>query len=138
MSVLKKHTGSPVLRYGLAVAFVALAMLLKALLAPLIQEESPFLLFFFVVLLSAWIGGRGPGLLATGLAAVSAVYFFITLYYSFAIGSTGQAVQLAVFLLEGAFIASLIPASWSGCSLPVCLSQRHVCRSADIPYTGTY
>jgi K+-sensing histidine kinase KdpD len=88
----KGNTSTVLLRYGLAVAAVALATLLKLLLVPLIQEQTPFLLFFFAILLSAWVGGRGPGLLATGLAALSVNYFFFTPHYSFGVAGTGQVV----------------------------------------------
>ena len=43
--------------YGVAVLAVAIALLLKLLLIPLIDRESPFLLFFAAVLVSAWYGG---------------------------------------------------------------------------------
>lgn len=69
---------------------------------------------------------------------ISASYFFLTPHYPVGLVSTGEAVQLAVVLLKGAFIASLIPALRPGWSLPICLSQRHVCQSADRSYIGTY
>jgi len=110
MSLSKEDADSVLLRYGLAVATVVLAALLKALLVPLTQEESPFLLFYFAILLSAWIGGRGPGLLATGLAAVAADYFFLSPYHSFAVDGTGQLVRLVVFLVEGTLLSLVISA----------------------------
>jgi PAS domain S-box-containing protein len=106
----KGNTSTVLLRYGLAVAAVALATLLKLLLVPLIQEQTPFLLFFFAILLSAWVGGRGPGLLATGLAALSVNYFFFTPHYSFGVAGTGQVVGLGVFLVEGALISLIVAA----------------------------
>jgi K+-sensing histidine kinase KdpD len=55
------------LRYGVAVLFVILALLLTVLLEPWL-EQSVFLLFFSAVVMSAWYGGMGPGLLATLLS----------------------------------------------------------------------
>jgi Domain of unknown function (DUF4118) len=66
-----KHTAL-LLRYGVAVLAVGTAFLVKLLLDPLIVQETPFLLVFAAILISAWYGGLGPGLLATftgGLAA---------------------------------------------------------------------
>lgn len=63
-------------RYGVAVLAVAIALLIKLLLTPVIQEESPFLLFFAAVMASTLYGGMGAGVLATVLAALISDYFF--------------------------------------------------------------
>jgi hypothetical protein len=55
------------LRYGGAVASVAVALGVKLLLDPFIGQHS-FLLLAGAVMVSAWFGGLGPGLLATALA----------------------------------------------------------------------
>ncbi len=86
----------PLWRYGFAVLAVAAATALKLLLAPVIQEETPFLLFAIALILSAWVGGWGPGLLATGLAVISADQFFSSPAYAFGIVSPGDAVRLGV------------------------------------------
>ena len=108
--VLKKKTGSLPTRYVFAVLVVVLAAALKLLLSPAIQEESPFLLFFSAVMLSALVGGWGAGLLATGLAAVLVWYLFLPPYYSFAFDGPGDAVRLGIFVLEGIFISLLVKA----------------------------
>jgi hypothetical protein len=67
---------SLLLRYGLAFFSVALAVLLRGSLIPLWgQGQHPFLTSYPAVLLSAWYGGLGPGLVATALSAVSVTYF---------------------------------------------------------------
>src|SRR5688572_20311429 len=63
-------------RYGVAAGSVTLALLLSLLARPLI-EPNPFLLFFAAVALSAWFGGLGPGLAATGVAALLSDYFLL-------------------------------------------------------------
>src|SRR4028118_936792 len=68
---------SPLLRYGVATLAVALVLLLKLLLDPLIPEQSPFLMLAGAVMVGAWFGGLGPGLLATALGALVADYFFL-------------------------------------------------------------
>jgi PAS domain S-box-containing protein len=55
------------LRYGVAAACVAVAALLERSLAPAIGA-MPMALYFPAVLVAAWFGGLGPGLLATALS----------------------------------------------------------------------
>ncbi len=65
-------------RYGVALLAVGLALLLKLLLDPVIgQEATPFRLFLAAVVIGAWFGGLGPGLLAIFLSAPLADYFFL-------------------------------------------------------------
>src|SRR5215204_3230755 len=64
------------LRYGVAALAVGVVLALKLLLDPWITAESPFLLLAGAVVVSAWFGGLGPGLLATFLGALCANYFF--------------------------------------------------------------
>ena len=94
--------------YVVAVLAVGLALLVKLLLNPLIEEESPFLLFFCAVMVGAWFGGLGPGLLATALAALTAGYFFLSPTYPPLVGDFGQVLRLGLFVLEGSFISVLM------------------------------
>jgi signal transduction histidine kinase len=95
------------LRYGVAVASVALALGLKQLLDPLITQHSPFLLLSGAVMVAAWFGGLGPGLLATALGAISADYLFLAPVGSFT-GLVGKGtLPLSLFLLQGVLITSL-------------------------------
>ncbi len=66
-------------RYGMAIAASLLALLLRFLLTPVLQEAAPLLVFIIPVTLSAWYGGLGPGLLSTGLSALVGTYFFVQL-----------------------------------------------------------
>src|SRR6187549_465472 len=54
-------------RYGIAPATIAVMFFVRALLIPLIGDDSPFLYYVPAVLLSAAFAGLGPGLLATAL-----------------------------------------------------------------------
>src|SRR5437879_10064839 len=62
--------------YGVAVAAVALALVIKVLFSGL-GADHPFVLLPAAVIVSAWYGGRGPGLLAAGLAAIGADILFL-------------------------------------------------------------
>ncbi len=100
---------SPLLRYGVATLAVALALLLRLLLAPLMTQQSPFLLLAAAVMAGAWFGGLGPGLLATALATLVADYFFLPPRGSFT-GPGLQSLPLALFVLQGLLISSLAEA----------------------------
>jgi signal transduction histidine kinase len=95
------------LRYGVGVASVALALGLKQLLNPLMTQHSPFLLLAGAVMVAAWFGGLGPGLLATALGAISADYLFLSPVSSFS-GLAGKGtLPLFLFVLQGVLITSL-------------------------------
>lgn len=66
-------------RYAAAVAAVFVALSLTLLVAWLLPsvDPTPVVLFAGGVLVSAWYGGVGPGLLASFLAAGS-IQFFIS------------------------------------------------------------
>src|SRR5919112_312819 len=103
-----KHT-SPLLRYGVAVLAVGMAFLVKLLLDPLIVQETPFLLIFGAIMISAWYGGLGPGLLATVAAGLSTDYFFLQPTSSFS-GFSLETVPLLAFFLEGTLVCLLVEA----------------------------
>src|SRR5215203_6149829 len=65
------------LRYGVAMLAVGVALLAKLLLDPLTVQDTPFLLVFSAIIVSAWYGGLGPGLLATVVSALATDYFFL-------------------------------------------------------------
>jgi PAS domain S-box-containing protein len=67
---------SPLLRYVFVMLVVAVALLLSLMMEPVINR-TPFALFYAAVMLSAWYGGLGHGLLATVLSAAAGAYFFL-------------------------------------------------------------
>src|SRR5438105_10602822 len=62
--------------YGVAVAAVALALVIKVLFSGL-GADHPFVLLPAAVIVSAWYGGGGPGLLAAVLAAIGTDILFL-------------------------------------------------------------
>jgi K+-sensing histidine kinase KdpD len=70
-------------RYGLAIVTVAAALVLTILLE---QYTDITILFYAAVVVSAWFGGMGPGLLAVILSGVSIDYFFVPPLYTLALG----------------------------------------------------
>src|SRR5262245_48945526 len=91
-------------RAGVATGTTALALGLTLATPPL--ERAPSALFFAAVMVSAWYGGLGPGLLATGLSAVALDYFFLPPVYELGTG-LADSVRLGVFLLIAVLISSL-------------------------------
>ncbi len=103
-----RRASAPV-RYGVAVSAIALALGLKLLLDPLIEEQSPFLLFSAAVMVGAWFGGLGPGLLVTVLGAVAADYFFLPPVGAFTQPGV-KFLPLSLFVLQGGLISYLVEA----------------------------
>ena len=68
---------SPLLRYGVVPLAVAAAMLLRWPLWSVLHGEFAFLFLWPVVIVCAWYGGLGPGLLATLLSATAAAFFLL-------------------------------------------------------------
>ena len=95
-------------RYGFAVAAVALALLLRQLLAPLIGDTSHYMLMLTAVAISAWYGGRGPGALATLLATLAGVYLVLPQTWPLYIVGVGDRLQLGILLVEGLILSALI------------------------------
>lgn len=91
----------PVIRYGAAVAAVAVALGLKLPFSSL-GVGHPFLLLPAAVIVASWYGGRGPGVLAALLAAVGTDLLYIS---PFEIETTpGEVVALVVMFAEGLLI----------------------------------
>ncbi|HET9530612.1 MAG TPA: PAS domain S-box protein [Blastocatellia bacterium] len=103
---------SSLLRYGVAALAVVVSTLVREPLIPLMGlRVAPFTLFYPAIMLAGWYGGLGPGLFATALSALSAIYFFILPEFSLAISDAGVAFGLALFLFSGTFI-SVINEAW--------------------------
>ena len=90
--------------YALALLVILGILALKLLLNPLITVPIPFLLFTSAVLLVAWLGGLGPGLLAITLATALSAFLFVPPQQTFWKQNWGDYLALLIFLLEGAFI----------------------------------
>ena len=75
------------------------------LLAPVLGFQLPFVTLFPAIFVAAWIGGFGPGLLATGLGVVSALYFFMAPAFTLALTDPVAQVGTGLFVLTGIFAA---------------------------------
>src|SRR4026207_1399320 len=70
-------------RYGLAVISVAAALVLTIWLE---QYTDITPLFYAAIVVSAWFGGMGPGLIAVVLAALSIDYYLVAPLYTLGLG----------------------------------------------------
>ncbi|WP_421654814.1 PAS domain S-box protein [Leptothermofonsia sp. ETS-13] len=99
---------SRLVRYGVAVLAVLLGLGLMLLLDPWISMKgSPFVVFFAAVMISAWYGGLGPGILATLLSTLAAKYFFISLIHAWQVANLADLARLILFVLVSLMVSSL-------------------------------
>jgi PAS domain S-box-containing protein len=91
-------------RYGLSVLSVAIS---TAVTFPVQAFGVRTSLFFPAVLLSTWVGGTGPGLLAVLLSTLSINYFFTEPFFAFEFSVRDIPTTIAFFL------SALVISSWS-------------------------
>lgn len=93
-------------RYGVALLSVAITALLTLPLGRL-HYPNIFPLFLVAVIVSAWSGGLGPGLLATGLAAVVSFLFHTDILLS-----TGTySIEWLILFVLASFLISWLDAA---------------------------
>jgi two-component system, LuxR family, sensor kinase FixL len=102
--MLVRRAFATVLTYGLACVSVAVALLVTLLSRP---DELVTPVFFLAIMLSAWFGGIGPGLLAALLATLAIAYGFLPPLYSLQF-DPANVPHLLVF-----FLSAVLVSSWS-------------------------
>jgi K+-sensing histidine kinase KdpD len=68
----------------------------------------PYITIFPAVIVATYLGGLGPGLLATVLGGVGAWYFLLPTPYSFALAKDASPLSLVVYLCVAGFQCLLI------------------------------
>jgi ammonium transporter, Amt family len=94
-------------RYLLAPLTVLIATIIRSLLSDILGESAPLLIFVMPVMISAWYGGLGPGLLATALGLMAGIYIFIPPYESFRLQELVGITRSIIFIVEGIGISIL-------------------------------
>jgi PAS domain S-box-containing protein len=97
--------------YGIAVLSAAAALTVSRLPAIHLQD-APVSLFLCAVILSAWFGGVGPGLVATALSALAFNYYFLPPIHSFG-PKSDEIPRLVIFVVSALFVGSLSAAQRS-------------------------
>lgn len=94
------------LRYGLALVAVLLALLLSMALPPF-AEGGGFMLFLIAVVIGAWYGGWGPGLLTIGLSIFSIYYVVLPPHNTFWIDPLRNLIGVAIFMASALLLMAL-------------------------------
>jgi PAS domain S-box-containing protein len=102
------HTGlNRVPVYVFAVAVVLATLLFRLIIGETFLERPLMILFVLPILLSAYLGGLGPGLVATVAAILAISYRLIPPTYSLAIDKSADFIQLTMLVLVGVLISVL-------------------------------
>jgi two-component system, LuxR family, sensor kinase FixL len=107
--------------YGVAIVAVAVALIARLALQPIVQHESPYLFFVPAVLVAAGVGGLGPGVLATAVSTVLALLVVAEL----------RSFPLAEAINVAAFAATGIAVAWIGEELRR-IRLRHAASTSDL------
>ena len=95
--VLTMQRKNRIIQYGISVLVFGVGLWLTHLLWPLI-EPSASTLFFAAIMIAAFYGGLGPGLLVSVLSALAIDYFFVPPFHAFEL-SVANIVRASVFML---------------------------------------
>ena len=101
-------------RYGLAVAAVAVTTLVRLLAEPAFAGRAGFIVFILPVALAAWAGGLGPGLVATALSLIVALFTFLPPTGIPGQPTTADVAYTATFAIAGIVVSGLAAGLWSG------------------------
>jgi PAS domain S-box-containing protein len=93
-------------RYSVALLLTSLALALGLLGRGTWGAAATYSFFLGAVMLSSWLSGLGPGLVATFLGTVAADYFLIPPVYTITFDSS-RLVQLSTFVAISVLISSL-------------------------------
>ncbi|MDB6163236.1 MAG: chemotaxis protein methyltransferase CheR [Xanthomonadaceae bacterium] len=91
-------------------ASTSLIALLVRLQTPWLFEGATFMPFFMAILVSAWLGGLGPGLLATALCGLAGDWYLLDPVGAFGMSGRGQGLQLLLFAVLG--VAMSVACQW--------------------------
>ena len=86
-------------RYGLAVAFVCISVLIRMALMPALGYHVPYSTFFPAVACSAAFYGLGPGIFAAVLGGLADDYLLIQPYYRLAIADPESWWGMGMYVL---------------------------------------
>jgi PAS domain S-box-containing protein len=93
-------------RYGVAALCVTVALLVRWLLDPILQDRTPLATISGAVIVAVWYGGWGPGLAAVLIGYLGANWLFIEPRFAFGI-DTATIVSFSTYLTSNLFIIAL-------------------------------
>ncbi len=78
-------------------AVIAVAVGVRLILLPIVDDRLPFITLYAAVIFAVWYGGKGPGILAVLLSAIAAPFFIFEPRFSFAISQPESRIGLGLF-----------------------------------------
>ncbi|HEX5081221.1 MAG TPA: ATP-binding protein, partial [Blastocatellia bacterium] len=91
-------------RYGMALLSCGVTFIVCLFLNEALSGSLPLTLFIVPVVVSAWFGGLGPGLLATGISALASDYFLTETRFEFFAMDTADWERLILFLATSVMV----------------------------------
>ena len=99
---MRKTPRAQLVAYGVAVVAPAVSLVMRLLVGPQVMEERAlYITFCPAVMITAYLGGFGPGMLATLLSAAAVDYFFVEPHGSLWMQHTHDVIALVFFVLVG-------------------------------------
>jgi PAS domain S-box-containing protein len=105
--VIRCRWKSVLVRYGIAVAAIVLATLIRKALDPILENTAPFSAYYAAVMFAAWYGGIGPSLVALLGGAILADLLFIEPHLSLLAFNLEHQLGLGLYLVVGIIVAAL-------------------------------
>jgi len=106
-SGLIPHQKPSLLKCFFAVVISLTMLLIRGGIAIPFEERPLMSMFIFPIIISAFIGGLWPGLLATATAAIGVAFFMMPPTHSFYISSIFDLIQLGILVANGLAISLL-------------------------------
>ena len=93
--------------YGIAAALGVGALLFRAWMSVAYADRPLLVLFVLPIIVSASIGGLGPGLLTTAIVALGTQIAFVAPRHSFSIGASRDFLPWLLLIVDGVFVSAL-------------------------------
>ncbi len=96
--------------YALAIVVSVAVLIGRYVLSNPLGEQALLLPFVLAVIVAAWRGGLGPGILATALATLFGVFFLIPPLWSWSVSGMEYVLDLLVFVVIAVIVSFLCEA----------------------------
>ena len=91
--------------YSFAIVITLLMLIIRLNMELSLQNRPLMILYSIPIILSALLGGLGPGLVSTAIAAVSTNYFLLSPQYTFKIADQYDLLQWITLILSGLIVS---------------------------------
>src|SRR5260370_26533760 len=97
-SLGRRAVRNTAIAYGVAIAALVAAVLLRWLLDPLMGDTLPLVTLFGAVAVAVWVGGYRPALIVVGLGYLACTYLFIEPRHQFDLDRTQNLLGFISYL----------------------------------------